>query len=140
MKTIAKILIAAISLLFSLEVNAASDRVYSVATTSEIHYLVKINSSQIHSGASTLALFVMITDEQGRVVAPVQVVRPGLSTYSFSEAGPVVGTRIASMIFNPIGPSYQPFYCAPDAKTGKFVNGGSYLFNLYPTTNPPKID
>jgi hypothetical protein len=42
------------------------------------------------------------------------------------------------MIYDSMGPSTIPFYCAPDSKTGKFLNGATYLFNLYPTTNPPK--
>ena len=38
----------------------------------------------------------MMTDEHGRLVVPVQAVRPGLSTYYFYEFGPVLGMRIAS--------------------------------------------
>jgi hypothetical protein len=136
MKTIAKILIAVIVLLFSFE-TYASDR-SSSSTTPQINYVVTIHANQIHSGASNLALFVLLTDEKGGLVAPVQAVRPGLSTYTFNENGPVKGTRIARMIYDPISPSSLPFYCAPDSKTGSFQNGGTYLFNLYPTTNPPK--
>ena len=137
MKTIAKILIAATVLLFSFETYATT-ATNTASTTPQINYVVKINSSQIYSGASTLALFVVMTDEHGRIVAPVQAVRPGLSIYTFNETGPVKGTRTASLIYDPISPSSLPFYCAPDSKTGTFSNGGTYLFNLYPTTNPPK--
>ncbi|HZX62276.1 MAG TPA: hypothetical protein VFE66_03605 [Bacteroidales bacterium] len=42
------------------------------------------------------------------------------------------------MIYDPMGPSILPFYCAPDSKTGKFLNEATYLFNLYSTTNPLK--
>jgi hypothetical protein len=138
MKTIAKTLIAAIALLFAMQINAAPINGGPISSTNEIQYSVKINSTQIHSGSFNLNLFVMITDEHGRLVAPVQAVRPGLSTYHFSEFGPVIGTRVARLIYDPIGPTDLPFYCAPDVKTGKFINGTTYLFNLYPTTNPPK--
>jgi hypothetical protein len=137
MKTIVKILIAVIALFFISETHAA-DRSGYASTTPQISYVVNINATQLHSGFTTLALFVLITDESGRLVAPVQVVRPGLSIYSFNEIGPVKGTRVAHMIYEPINPSSLPFYCAPDSKTGSFQNGGSYLFNLYPTTNPPQ--
>ncbi|MCX6245040.1 MAG: hypothetical protein NTU98_10085 [Bacteroidetes bacterium] len=137
MKTIAKTLIAVIALLFSFEISASAASNNS-STTPQINYVVNIHANQLHSGASTLDLFVVLTDENGRLVAPVQVVRPGLSTYTFNEIGPFKGTRIARMIYDPISPSSLPFYCAPDSKTGSFQNGGTYLFNLYPTTNPPK--
>jgi len=139
MKTIAKTLIAAITLLFAMHVNAASINRETLSSGSQIKYEVKINSTQIRPGAVNLNLFVMMTDEHGKVVAPVQAVRPGLSTYYFYETGPLMGTRVASMIYDPMGPSSLPFYCAPDARTGKFLNGATYLFNLYPTINPPGI-
>ena len=105
MKTIAKTLIAAIALLFAMQINAAPINGGPISSTNEIQYSVKINSTQIHSGSFNLNLFVMITDEHGRLVAPVQAVRPGLSTYHFSEFGPVIGTRVARLIYDPIGPT-----------------------------------
>jgi hypothetical protein len=138
MKTIAKTLITAITLLFAMQVIAAPINEVPMPSKEKIQYAVKINTSQIHTGVIDLNLFVMMTDENGKLVAPVQTVRPGLSTYYFHESGSVKGTRVARMTYDPTGPSYIIFYCAPDSKTGKFVPGATYLFNLTPSINAPK--
>ena len=140
MKTIAKTLIAAIALLFAMQIAAAPINGGKIVSVNEVQYAVRIHASQIHSGNISPNFFVMITDGRGKLVAPVQAVRPGLSTYYFSEIGPVSGTRTATMIYDPMGPGVLQFYCAPDSKTGLFKNGVTYSFDLYPTTNPPKSE
>ncbi len=141
MKTIAKILIATAVLLFAAQINAFSANWGGPRpTVNHIQYAVVINASQLLPGAGNLNLFVMVTDEHGKQIAPVQPFRPGISTYYFNELGPVIGTRVASMVLNQIEPATVHFYCAPDSRTGKFVNGATYFFNLVPTIKPPKID
>ncbi len=140
MKTMTKILTATAVLLLATQVNAFSINRENLSTGNHIRYAVNINTDQINPFAGKLSLFVMVTDEHGKQVAPVQAFRPGISVYYFNEPGPVIGTRVASMICNPIGPASLPFYCAPDSRTGKFVNGGTYIFNLTPTTKPPTTD
>jgi hypothetical protein len=133
MKTIAKTLIAISILMISLQVIAANNQV----GTGQVHYKVQIHNPKdilFNSGN----IYVAITYERGILVAPVQAVRPGLSTYDFNESGPKTGTRTASLIYNPLGTSTLIFSCAPDSKTGIFKNGVTYLFNLYPTINPPE--
>jgi hypothetical protein len=133
MKTIAKILVAISILMISLQVIAANNQV----GIGQVHYKVQIHLPK-DLPLQTMNIFVAMTDERGILIAPVQAVRPGLSTYDFNEFGPKTGTRTASLIYNPLGTSTFLFYCAPDSKTGIFKNGVTYLFNLYPTINPPE--
>jgi hypothetical protein len=72
-----------------------------------------------------------MTDERGMLVAPVQALHPGFSTYTFNEFGPVRGTRTASLIINHLPISDFTIYCAPESETGIFKNGVTYLFDLY---------
>jgi len=140
MKTIAKILTATAVLLLATQVNAFSiNNREKPSSWNHIQYAVNINTSQLNPG-SNLSLFVMVTDEHGKKIAPVQAFRPGVTVYYFNEYGPVLGTRVASMVLNPIEPASALFYCLPDSRTGKFVNGETYLFNLTPSTKPTKID
>jgi hypothetical protein len=133
MKTIAKTIVAISILMISLQVIAANNPV----STGQVHYQVQIHNPKdlpFYSGN----IYVAMTNERGILVAPVQAVHSGISTYYFNESGPKTGTRTASLIYNPMGTASLPFYCAPDSKTGIFKNGATYLFNLYPTFNPPE--
>ena len=104
--------------------------------TGQVHYNVQIHMPK-DMPFNAMNIYVAMTDERGILVAPVQAVHPGLSTYTFNEFGPKLGTRTASLIFDPLGTSTLSLYCLPDSQTGFFKNGVTYLFNLYPTTNPP---
>jgi hypothetical protein len=81
--------------------------------------------------------YVVITDGNGRQIARPQLVVPGVVKYYFSEMGPVNGTRIVRLIEKPSGDSFIPYSCEPDAKTGLFRNGVTYIFNLYPSLAQP---
>ena len=132
MKTITKTLVAISILMISLQVTAGNNQI----GTGQVHYNVQIHMPK-DMPFNAMNIYVAMTDERGILVAPVQAVHPGLSTYTFNEFGPKLGTRTASLIFDPLGTSTLSLYCLPDSQTGFFKNGVTYLFNLYPTTNPP---
>jgi hypothetical protein len=125
MKTIAKILVAISILMISLQVIAANQ-----IGTVQVHYKVQIHLPKGFPPNSG-NIFVAMTDERGILVAPVQAVHPGLSTYDFNESGPARGTRTASLIYSPVGTSNFTIFCAPESQTGLFKNGVTYLFDLY---------
>ena len=79
---------------------------------------------------------VQVTDEKGRLVAPVQRFVPGVTRYNFHEQGLMRGKlRIANLI-RVTYPNH--FVCvndlitAPAAKQGPFLMGHTYSFDLYP--------
>jgi len=76
-----------------------------------------------------------MTDENGKLIGPVQRFKPGTRNYYFYENGPVKSTRMAYLVKDPNSPPNINlyFYCAPDAQTGSFLPGDTYIFDLYPT-------
>ena len=137
MKTIAKTLVAVCILMLSLQVNAANSN-GNPSAQNQIAYSVKINAPQWHIGGFNLVLYVAVTDEHGKPIAPAQRAVPGKSTYMFYENGPYKGTRVAVLVNDPIVPTNIHFFCAPDVMTGGFQNGVTYDFNLYPGITPIK--
>ncbi len=125
MKTIAKTLVAISILMISLQVIAANQ-----VGTGKMQYKVQIHLPKDFPFNAT-TIYVAMTDERGMLVAPVQALHPGLSTYTFNEFGPVKGTRTASLIIKPFGISDFTIYCAPESETGIFKNGVTYVFDLY---------
>jgi hypothetical protein len=85
---------------------------------------------------------IQVLNEHGQLVAPAQFFLPGTDMYNFYEPGPVNGLRIARLVMvSRDGQHYicpNELYTRPDFKFGYFDNGRSYLFNLYPTIQPPK--
>lgn len=80
---------------------------------------------------------VQMVDGQGRLVAPVQHFRPGVYSYSFYETGSVRGTRVARLVLDTSkNHNVCPFhiYALPDVRTGTFLSGRTYTFDLYPAT------
>ncbi|MCX6303995.1 MAG: hypothetical protein NT040_03415 [Bacteroidetes bacterium] len=110
-----------------------------VSATPVIHYRVNITLS-VDKPLCNLWL-VKILDENGRMVAPAKPYTNGITKYDFYERGPASGTRIAVLVKNQHG---DPYVCAtelfttPVAIFGKFFNGETYRFDLYPTTQNPK--
>ena len=94
-----------------------------------IKYQVNVHSIN-HLLLPPMQVFVEITDENGNPVARPQVFTPGIWVYTFAESGPVIGARIARMVLSLNGTFEE--YPYPDIKKCKFLNGDSYLFNLYP--------
>jgi hypothetical protein len=130
MKTMVKTLLFAGILSLTLQMVAGPGSI-SPSVNAGITYVVNIVPQQ-RIGNVNLALYVAITDENGRPVAPVQKASIGRASYLFYEKGPVTGTRIAYMVNKPVVPTNYSFLCAPDPVSGKFIPGETYYFILYP--------
>jgi hypothetical protein len=135
MKTIAKMLIVISVLMISFQAFAGKDQVSRLISSNKITYKVIVH---MHDGIPSAVrdLYVLITDENGRPIAPAQSFRPGKTEYTFSEVGPVKGTRVAKLS-NGGRPHVDQFFCKDDSKTGIFNSGSTYLFNLYITLPYP---
>lgn len=112
---------------------------YAMSPSAIIRYQVIVH---LHLDFTPCSIYlVQMVDAQGNYVAPPQVFVPGKANYSFYERGPVTGVRIARLVLAPnMGHFACPpgLFCNPDVKTGKFLIGESYQFNLYPATEPTK--
>jgi hypothetical protein len=86
---------------------------------------------------------VQVTDEKGRLVAPVQRFEPGVARYNFHEQGLMRGKlRIANLI-RVTYPNHfvcvnDDLYTVPAVKEGPFLVGHTYSFDLYPVMVVPK--
>jgi hypothetical protein len=132
MKTIAKILIVISIFMLSSQVNAKSGQGLTSSSSNTITYKVMVHLDK-HNLSFVCGVFVVITDENGRMIAPPQQLKPRDSEYDFKEAGPVKGTRIAQLS-NGLRPHTDLYMFNPDVHTGLFLGGESYLFNLYVST------
>jgi hypothetical protein len=134
MKTLAKTLIAVILLMVSFQVFSANDK-GAIAGSRMIIYQINIHITTDPSFFYGAHFFVVITDENGRLVAPPQLSNINKLIYTFSEAGPVKGTRVARLVLDPNTDILSDrIIVSPDAKTGVFVPGSVYIFNLWPAT------
>ena len=78
---------------------------------------------------------VQVTDENGNLVAPAKLFIPGTSRYVFIETvSSPVKTRIASMVLwnGDLEGCEINLITEKDIKTGQFLPGHTYSFNLYP--------
>jgi hypothetical protein len=79
---------------------------------------------------------VQVTDETGRLVAPVKRYVPGVTKYTFNEPGLVRGrVRIAKMVRAEYPNHYvcvNDLITAPATRQGPFLMGHTYSFDLYP--------
>jgi hypothetical protein len=103
--------------------NPAERKAQKIAYVVRIEQLSYIQSLGGH-------FLVKMTDETGRLVAPAQVFRPGVSDYTFFEAGNVRGTRVAKMERLPIGE--RPMSIPSTSKSGVFIGGTCYMFIIHP--------
>ena len=94
-----------------------------------ITYQVNIHAPN-YPVISSEQVYVVMTDENGNPVARPQVFKTGTWVYTFNEAGPVKGARIARLELSG-GRTFNE-YPYPDIQKGIFLNGESYMFNLYP--------
>ena len=124
MRTIAAI-IAFSTLMISISLFAGN----SNPVSGTVNYQVKVHLPK-DTPFYTRNVFVVLVDENNRRVAPEQLLRFGVYTYSFTEKTSVEGTRIAKLVFTN-GSTTELFFAAPDSQTGKFTVGNTYLFNLY---------
>jgi hypothetical protein len=86
---------------------------------------------------------VELKDETGRLIGPSQKFIPGIGVYNFFETVSATGTRIARLVADPDIDRLvclNELFTAPAIKTGKFLEGGSYTFDLYPQTTPQKLN
>jgi hypothetical protein len=84
---------------------------------------------------------VKIVDGQGRQVAPPKPYVSGVTQYEFFERGPASGTRIALLVKYQFGDHFvcaTELFTTPAVLTGSFLNGQTYRFDLFPTTQAPK--
>jgi hypothetical protein len=126
------LIIAGINLLFAIPANT---RILIGPIFRGISYNVSIHyQSEFPLCNSYL---VQIVDAQGYSVAPDQVFQPGVNTYVFHERGPVWGVRIARLVKSPAEGNITCTYdlvTPPDIKSGRFLVGVTYFFNLFPAT------
>jgi hypothetical protein len=103
--------------------NPAERKAQKIAYVVRIEQLNYIQSLGGH-------FLVKMTDETGRMIAPAQVFRPGVSDYTFFEAGNVRGTRVAKMERLPIGE--RAINIPSTSKSGIFIGGTCYMFIIHP--------
>jgi hypothetical protein len=79
---------------------------------------------------------IQITDEKGRIVAPSQIYKPGVTRYNFHEQGPIRGKSRIVMLVGANYPQHfacaNDLYAAPASRGGPFLYGHTYSFDLYP--------
>ena len=107
--------------------NLPSDRVKVIT------YIVKVNENHNLLSSAHQYLIVM-TDETGRQIAPPQVFRNGIWSYTFTEVGNVIGTRVAKMLPALSVPGSAAV--SSSSRTGSFFGGQIYKFNLLPRPEP----
>jgi hypothetical protein len=98
---------------------------------------VHLSNQQLYGNTYRIAL----TNQNGSLIAGTQTFNPSESIYIFNEYATVsrTTTRIARFILVPdnfIG--LNVLKARSDVKTGVFLNGHTYLFNLYPTNQVSK--
>ena len=98
----------------------------------QVTYEVKVNFEASFPGASAHYMIV-ITDEHSRKVVPAQAYHPGISLYTFKEAGTFRGTRVAVMVPYPAIPT--AWGIPPSILRGVFTGGTTYHFELTPVSN-----
>jgi hypothetical protein len=99
----------------------------------DIAYVINVNHGD-HLTGFNCTYYLFISDERGKMVAPPQVFRNGIWTYTFKELGPVTGTRTAQMVRDPNIACLGSYSFAPATMSGTFKGGASYLFNLTPVS------
>ena len=97
-----------------------------------IHYQVNIhpNLAIIQNGCP---LMVSMRDASNLVIGQPLQYHPNMDVYDFYEMGPVSGVRRARLAN---ADNYQPDdFCVTiscnDAKSGNFLNGSEYIYDLY---------
>lgn len=129
------LIVAGISFLFAIP---AKTRLLIGSSFNGISYNVSVHIQGDLPLCNTY--LVQVVDARGYSVAPDQVLQPGVSTYVFHERGPAWGVRIARLVESPNLDRMScnlALYTSPDARTGRFLVGNSYFFNLFPSTAQP---
>ena len=124
MKTIAKTLVAISILMISLQVIAGNPTAFST-----VHYKV-LTHLQTVPQIPGMNIYVVITDGNNKMVTSPQLLRTGKNSYDFYESEGTFGTRVAQLIL-PEGYPTEILQYVPDARSGKFIPGHEYQFNLF---------
>ncbi len=103
----------------------------SISKLSQITYVVNINPGD-HLSGFNCTYYIVVKDERGNQVAPIQLFRMGVWSYIVKEKGPVTGTRTAELVRNPQMICPGSFFFPPQSQTGTFKGGETYTFTLAP--------
>jgi hypothetical protein len=126
--------ILAAMILLGMNVNS-SVRINNVSRPNSdmyIHYQVTVHPD-MKITHNSCPLMVVITDGYNVTIGPPQLYHSDMNTYYFYELGPVTGVRKAKLTnvegYQPDDVCYQ--ISSTDAKSGTFLNGWNYPFDLY---------
>jgi len=143
MKTTKMFPVLAFALIFGAVLSASSATRYGsdefIGMSPVIRYQVNIHLT----GDVKLCnlYYVEMIDSHGRLVAPPKIYNPGVNVYTFFEKGPVREVRAAYMV---VATRFGHYLCPTELITeprvipGPFLNGQTYVFDLYPAS--PAID
>ena len=136
-----KIIVLAIVVLM---VAFAAGRVYSTPSwgipsfapkTQVITYVVTVHMFADADLCNQYAI--ILRNANGGFVAPPQAYQHGKSIYIFTEKGPVYSRRVSNFVVVPYQNDYvcpTELYTSPAAQDGPFLNGSTYYFDLYPSS------
>jgi hypothetical protein len=131
------LIFAAVTTSFSGNIETKKEAASVTSTLIRYQVNVSISSEKVLCNL----YLVKIIDGQGRQVGPAKQYIPAISKYDFFEKGPVSGARIAVLVKYQYGDHYEceaELFTTPAALFGKFENGRTYRFDLFPTTQPSK--
>jgi hypothetical protein len=145
MKTLSRSIIAVLMILagISLGFSVPADKSIRIATTSDgvrntgIKYQVNINTSA-NKAPVCGTYYVLISDENGALVAPAQKYILGVNSYIFFETRrEASGKRVATLVQGP-GEAIcmAELHTVPAELSGHFLEGITYRFDLYPQSTP----
>lgn len=130
------LILSAVTSAFSANVETKKD---PASTTPVIRYQVNVI---LESEKPLCNLWlVKIIDGNGRQVAPAKPYSTSVSRYDFYERGPVEGIRIAVLVKYTYGDHFvceTELFTAPAMLSGKFLNGQTYRFDLFPSLQAPR--
>lgn len=143
MKTTNMFPVLAFAILFGVTLSASSATPYGnegyVGQSPVINYRVNVH---LPDDVKLCNLYyVEIVDSHGRLVVPPKIYAPGRSVYNFFEKGPVRQARAAYMVVADRNSHFicpTELYTSPSEMQGPFLNGQTYVFDLYPAA--PAID
>jgi len=139
------ILLSIVLVMITLGVSTSSGKINQ--NVGGIHYVVFVNNALANSG-TLCEMLIAITDGNGNIVAGPKPYVKGASLYDFYEARVLVyGSRIARMGIMPLTKSVCPNTPVPSTKTGYFIAGHTYKYQLnlgnptpFPISTPPNAE
>jgi hypothetical protein len=80
-------------------------------------------------------VLIVLLNERGQAIGRPQMFNRNTLVYYFTEKGPITGTREVNLYTNPHLPPI-PFNWSPVYLSGKFLNGQTYMFDIYISNGP----